>query len=336
MIESVFCEYCMNENEYKVNEVNKTSILKDEEISYMAKEAICNNCGNEVFVSDICDYNLKTLYEEYRKKHNIIRIIELNRIIIKYSINKEALSLLLGWKKETISRYLDGDMITNSHSDILKKIYKNSNYYSIVLQTNKERIEPTDYNESRKAVKVILNKDITEDKIDAVIKYLLIRCEDFTPLTLQKLLYYVQAFYYVFTNNYIFKEDCEASVKGPLYTSVYDRYKMFGYEEINKEILANDKLKLEDVERNVVESVIKFYSCYSGKILEQMTQNEAPWILTRTNIINENKINNEKLNKIIEKNLIAEYFKGIKEKYNMINLLDIQKYSTDLFDKISM
>ena len=336
MIESVFCEYCINENEYKVNEVNKTSILKDEEISYMAKEAICNKCGNEVFVSDICDYNLKTLYEEYRKKHNIIRAMELNRIIIKYSINKEALSLLLGWKKETISRYLDGDMITNSHSDILKKIYKNSNYYSIVLQTNKERIEPTDYNESRKAVKVILNKDITEDKIDAVIKYLLIRCEDFTPLTLQKLLYYVQAFYYVFTNNYIFKEDCEASVKGPLYTSVYDRYKMFGYEEINKEILANDKLKLEDVERNVVESVIKFYSCYSGKILEQMTQNEAPWILTRTNIINENKINNQKLNKIIEKNFIAEYFKGIKEKYNMINLLDIQKYSTDLFNKISM
>ena len=336
MRESIFCEYCMNENEYKIHEVNKTSILKDEEISYMAKEAICNNCGNEIFVSDICDYNLKTLYEEYRKKHNIIRVIEIQRIIIKYCIKEEALSLLLGWKRETISRYLDGDMITNSHCDILKKIYKNPNYYSIVLQTNKERIEPTYYNESRKAVKVILNKDITEDKIDAVIKYLLIRCEDFTPLTLQKLLYYVQAFYYVFTNNFIFKEDCEASMKGPLYTSVYDRYKRFGYEEINKDILDNDKLTLEDVERNVVESVIKFYSCYSGKVLEQMTRNEAPWILTRTNSINENNINNENINKIIERNLIAEYFKGIKEKYNMINLLDIQKYSTDLFDKISM
>ena len=109
-----------------------------------------------------------------------------------------------------MSRYLDGDMITNSHSDILKKIYENPNYYSIILQTNKERIKPIDYNKSRQAVKAILNKDITEEKIDAVIKYLLIRCEDFTPLALQKLLYYVQAFYYVFTDNYIFKEDCEA------------------------------------------------------------------------------------------------------------------------------
>ena len=122
-------------------------------------------------------------------------------------------------------------------------------------------------------------------------------------------------------------------MKGPIYKSVYERYKTFGYEEINKDILANEKLNLEDVERNVVESVIKFYSCYSGKILEQMAHNEAPWLITRTNIINENGNNSSE---IIEKNLIAEYFKGIKEKYNMINLLDIQKYSTDLFNKISM
>jgi len=336
MTQLAFCEYCMNENEYKVHKENKTSILKDEETNYMAKEAICNNCGNEIFVSDICDYNLKTLYEEYRKNHNIIKVIELKRIIIKYCINEEALSLLLGWKKDTMSRYLDGDMITDSHSDILKKIYENPNYYSIILQTNKERIEPIDYNKSRQAVKSVLSKNISEEKIDAVIKYLLIRCEDFTPLTLQKLLYYVQAFYYVFTDNFIFQEDCEASMKGPFYTNVYERYEKFGYEEINKEILANDKLKLEDVERNIVESVIKFYSCYSGKILEQMTRNEAPWMLTRTSIINENNKKNENPNRIIEKNLITEYFKGVKEKYNMINLLDIQKYSTDLFDKISM
>lgn len=332
MREIAFCEYCMNENEYKIHTVNKTSILNDEEICYMYKEAICNNCSNEIFVSNISDDNLKTLYDEYRISHNIIKVVILKRIIIKYSINEESLSLLLGWRKDTMSRYLEGDMITNAHSDILKKIYENTNYYSIILQTNKERIEPIDYNKSRQVVKAILNKDITEEKVDAVIKYLLIRCEDFTSLALQKLLYYVQAFYYVFTDNFIFEEDCEAFMKGPVYKSVYERYKTFGYEEINKDILANDKLNLEDAERNVVESVIKFYSCYSGKILEQMTQNEAPWLLSRTNHINEDG----NARKIIEKSLIAEYFKEIKEKYNMINLLDIQKYSTDLFDKISM
>lgn len=332
MKHSAFCEYCMNEIEYKINEVNKTSILMDEEINYIGKEASCTDCRNEIFVSDICDYNLKSLYEEYRNKHNIIKIMELERIMIKYSINKEALSLLLGWKRETISRFLDGDMIISSHSDILKKVYINPNYYSIVLQTNKERINPIDYNKSRQTVKSILNEEATEEIIDSVIKYILIRCEDITPLTIQKLLYYVQGFYYIFMEKFIFAEDCEASIKGPIYASVQDRYEKFGYEVINNDILADENLTLEDVERNVVESVIKFYGCYSGKILEQMTKNEAPWMLVRTKNIKEINMPN----KIIEKNLIKIYFKGLKEKYNMTNLLDVQKYSTDLFNKISM
>lgn len=331
-----FCEYCMSENEYKVYNTNKTSILGNEDINYIAKEAICNICENEIFVSEICDYNLNNLYNEYIKKHNIISIEEIKHILVKYSIDHESLSLLLGWKSETINKYLDGDIAAISHSDILKKIFGNPNYYSIVLQTNKERINPISYNKSRQAVKGILNNEITEEKIDAVIKYLLIRCEDFTSVTLQNLLYYVQGFYYVFTKKFIFNEDCEAYINGPVFKSVLERYEKFGYEEANKDILVNKNLKLEDVERNVVESVIKFYGCYSGKVLRQMTNNEAPWILTRSKVNNKNDFENDGNNKIIDKDLILEYFNGIKEKYNMTNLLDIQKYSIDLFNKISM
>jgi uncharacterized phage-associated protein len=326
----------MKENEYKVHKINKISILNDEELNYRGREAICDKCENVIYVSDVCDYNLKKLYEEYKKKHNIISVIEVNSIIIKYCINDYALSLLLGWKSETISRYLDGDMVEDSHNDILEKIYSNPNYYLILLQSNKERISPVDYNKSRQAVKEILSKDNTEEKIDAVIKYLLIRCEDFTQFTLHKLLYYIQSFYYVFTNKFLFEEDCEAFISGPIYRSVLERYGRFGYEDANKGILANNKLKLDNVERNVVESIIKFYGCYSEKILRQMTQNEAPWILTRTSIINKNDFEDNDYSEIIEKNLISEYFKGIKEKYNMVNLLDIQKYSVDLFNNISM
>lgn len=331
-----FCEYCMKEIEYEINEVNKMSVLKDEEINYTAKEALCNECNNEIFVSHICDYNLKSLYEEYRNIHNIMKIEDLKRIMIKYSINEEALSLLLGWKRETIKRFLDGDMITSSHSDILKKIYINPDYYSIVLQTNKGRINPVDYNKSRQAVKMVLNKDVTEEKIDAVIKHILIRCEDITPSAIQKLLYYVQGFYYMFTDNYIFKEDCEAEVYGPVYVSVQERYEKFGCEIINNDILSKGNLSLEDIERNVVESILKFYGCYSGKILEQMTKNEAPWMLIRTKNLNENNNKSIMQNKIIDKKSIGIYFKGLKEKYNITNLLDVQKYSTDLFNKISM
>lgn len=336
MRQLVFCEYCMKENEYKVHKINKTSILNGEEINYMTKEVVCNSCGNDIFVSDICDYNLKALYKEYRKKHNIIPIQEIHRIIIKYCINEKSLALLLGWDKETISRYLDGDMPTSSHSDILKKVQENPEYYLILLQSNKERINILDYSKSRQAVKNILSINIPEDRMNAVIKYILIRCEDITSKALQNLLYYVQASYYMFSGDFIFEEDCEAFIDGPVYRSVYEKYETIGYDQVNKEILSNNKLKLEDIERNVVESVIKFYGCYSGKILKQMTRNESPWIFTRTKGINEKNPEDDNFSKIIERDLIQEYFTEIKEKYNIVNLIDIERYSMDLFNKISM
>lgn len=334
MKQLAFCEYCMNESEYKVHKTKKISILNAEEINYKAKEVICNVCGNEIFVSDICDYNLMSLYNEYRKKYDIIDVDKIQQIKIKYSITEEALSLLLGWDNKTIERYLDGDMPKISNSDVLKKLYENPEYYSIILTANKERINPVDYSKSRRALDKIINENFPEEKIDAVIKYFLIRYEDFTPSAIQKLLYYTQAFYYVFTNDFIFREDCEAWEKGIVYPSVNERYERFGYETVNKNILVNTKLILENNERNIVESVIKFYGCYSGKILKEMTCNEAPWILTKTRIAEKNNIQENSFSKKIDKSLILKYFDEIKEKYDMKDLVDIKKYSLDLFNAI--
>lgn len=335
-MQKTFCEYCMKENEYKIHKVNKISILNGEEFRYRAREAFCNNCGNIIFDSSVCDYNLNKLHEEYKRKYKIISTRTIHQTLTKYSINEYELSELLGWKNDTISRYLDGDMISNINSDALEKIYSNPSYYSVVLQNNKEKINPVHYNKSRQAVKKLTENNVSEEKIDAVIKYLLIRCDDFAPSTLHKLLYYIQSFYYVFTDNFIFEEDCEAFADGPIYRSVLERYEVFGYKDANLDILANNKLRLDNLERNVIESVIKFFGCYSEKMLRQMSQNEAPWILTRTNVINKNDFEDNDYRAIIDKNLISEYFKGIKEKYEMSNLLDIQKYSLDLFNNISM
>lgn len=331
-----FCEYCIKENEFKVHKVNKTAMLKDQLITYTPKEAICKTCGKEIYIAEVWDYNIQSLYEKYREKHNIIKVNELQSILKKYNISSNALSKLLGWSSETLNRYLEGDMPLDSNSEILKKINENANDYLMILKTNEYKVSLSDYNISRQAVKEILNMDITEEKIDSVIQYILIRYKDVTPSILYKLLYYIQGFYYIFTNKFMFDEDCEAFVDGPVYRSLFERYKKFGYEDINKEILANDKLQLEDFERNVVEGVIKYYSCYSGKILRLMTCNEAPWILTRKDIISEDDFEEYDLNIKIEKKLISGYFNGIKEKYGLVNLLDIEKYSKDLFDKISM
>lgn len=65
-----------------------------------------------------------------------------------------------------------------------------------------------------------------------VIEYLLDQYEDITPLALQKSLYYVQGFYYAFYNKFLFDEDCQAWVHGPVYPDVYYRYRDYKFDTI--------------------------------------------------------------------------------------------------------
>ncbi|MGN0144600.1 MAG: type II toxin-antitoxin system antitoxin SocA domain-containing protein [Clostridium sp.] len=338
MKQRAFCEYCMKEQNYVVKRMSKTAVLNDEEISYEGKESYCNECKNEIFVNNVCRENLNSLYGEYKRKHNLIENKKIQLILKKYDISEEGLSIVLGLSKDAITRYLKGDMVSAYDSDVLNKAYESIQYYSIMLQTNKARINPNEYLRSSRAVKFQTTCKRVEKNMDAVIRYILTRYDDITPLILQKLLYYVQAFYYVFTDHFLFEEDCIAEARGPVFESVMTRYEIFGFDMINNEILNNKNLNIQDIEKNIVEGVLKFYGCYSGKILEKMVQNEAPWILTRKQMIEKNREQSgecdENIN-IIKKELISIYFTGVKEKYSMMSLLDMEKYSRDIFKNIS-
>ncbi|MGL4873292.1 MAG: hypothetical protein ACRC30_01405 [Clostridium sp.] len=84
-------------------------------------------------------------------------------------------------------------------------------------------------------------------------------------------------------------------------SSLEKLYKEYRYDPIkihNKEKI----LELDFSEKVIVDSVIKSFGCYSGKVLE--------------------------------KELIGAYFKEIKKKNQMINPVDIRDYSKKMFDKI--
>lgn len=56
---------------------------------------------------------------------------------------------------------------------------------------------------------------------------------------------------------------------------------------------------------------------------------ELPWLLTRDGLSPEMKSE-----RVIDKELIEDYFVNIKNKYNMINPEDIQDYAQDMFIKV--
>ncbi|MFU0563357.1 type II toxin-antitoxin system antitoxin SocA domain-containing protein [Gardnerella vaginalis] len=367
--DKTFCEECRNDVEYSTKSVPMTASIKGKQYSYTGTEAHCKECSSAVYVPEIIDANLRALYDEYRKENNIIPLDKINEIPAKYSIGKRPLSLLLGWGEQTFSRFADGDIPSKQYSDILLRIYNDPEYYLQLLISNKNNLKSAisyekSYKTTQKLIRELQNNSEnnnsannnfdskSSDKINNVIQYLIIKCEDITPLALQKSLYYIQGFHFAFYKSFIFTDDCQAWVHGPVYKDIYLRYKNYTFDPIDSptteisgikslEKLPNNKYTqksditrltaeltttLSSTEKAVCDRVIDNLCCYSGKELERFTHHEEPWILTRGNLKTD-----DSSNKIISKKIIGEYFTKIKEKYNMINPDDIRQYAKDMF-----
>ena len=330
MTEKTFCEECRNDVEYTTTSVPMTGRIKGKEYHYTGTEARCADCGSLVFVPEISDDNLRSLYNVFREENGIVSLDVICAIPEKYDIGKRPLSLLLGWGELTFSRYCDGDIPTRQYSDILQRIYNEPQFYSELLEANKANLKSQrTYEKTRRAVDALLSVDApSNSKINTVIQYLLYQCEDITPLALQKALYYIQGFHFAFYRTFLFPEDCQAWTHGPVYRDIYFRYRDYRFDPIEK-TTTFDTSVFSASEKAICDSVINNLCCYSGKILERFTHNEAPWLTTRGDLPD-----SAPSDRIIEKSVIGAYFDAVKAKYNMVNPRDIKDYAQDMFHQI--
>ena len=128
-----------------------------------------------------------------------------------------------------------------------------------------------------------------------------------TPLKLQKLCYYAQAWSMVWDDKELFKEDFQAWAHGPANPRLYDLYK--GYRlrpiEIPEEI---DLSKFSEAQIETMNIIWNEYGIYDGKYLERLTHQEQPWIEARGNCKD-----GQKCDTIISKESIREYFSRLYE-----------------------
>jgi putative zinc finger/helix-turn-helix YgiT family protein len=325
-----FCPECRKEVEYQIEELVEKKEVRGLEFEYTAERAYCTKCGNEIFISELHDQNLQRIDDAYREKAGIIKVSEIKEIVDQYNTGKRPLSLLLGWGETTLTRYLDGDIPSKSYSETLKKVKKDYNYMLQLAEENRDKVTDKAFADLMEAAKDLQhNKIRTEKKIDSVIKYLLKELGEVTPLALQKLLYYGQGFYKTFYDEFLFADDCEAWVHGPVYKEIYFKYCDFGYNPIKDQKIKFEDIELTEAEEELLDSIIDNFGCYSAKTLEKMTHSERPWRFTRKNLKPE-----EKSTEIIRKDLIADYFKDVNDKYEMLNVEDINDYSEELFLKV--
>ena len=103
-----------------------------------------------------------------------------------------------------------------------------------------------------------------------------------SPLKLQKLVYYAQAWSLVFRNKPLFFQDIEAWVSRPIICDVWDEYKPYHYRDIPPPEELEIKFAKDEVE--VLEEVWDAYGELSARHLKELTHSETPWLNARKDL----------------------------------------------------
>jgi len=328
----VICPTCDKYVDYSVKEVEINEEIKGTKVVVKGHEAYCTECNSELYVGEVEDNNIDLIDKKYREIVGLIQIEEINEILQKYCIGKKPLSSLLGWGENTIIRYLDGNTPTKQYSDVLMNLKNNAEIMKDILckAIEKETISNVAYSKSMKAVEEFISTPHSNyNDIEKSICFFLNKSDEITHLMLQKLLYNTQGWSIALNGTFMFTEDCQAWVHGPVYKDVYNKYSKYGSSPIPKVEYLN--CELSDAEIYILEGVWKAYGGFNGKQLEKMSHSEMPWIKTRDGLNSD-----QASERIISKESIKEYFNKVTEKYSILNAEFIDEYSFVLAQKVGV
>lgn len=318
-----FCVACGEHRQYTVNTTRETVTIKGTTFSYLEQSAHCITCGEEVYIPELNDANVQAREDAYRKASRLITITEIREILDKYNIGAGPLAKLLGLGDVTINRYLCGQLPSREISEKLLKVRSSHKEMEKCLENGRGLITDTAYHKCRAELDK-LNSLYGSKKIELVARYILCNCLDITPLALQKLLYYSQAFFRALYGEEIFTDDCQAWAYGPVFPEVYYLYRQYGYDpiEMPTSSFSVDLNELTTREVGLLDAVLEAFGRYSGSALSIFTHNEHPWIEARGSLQPEDRSVT-----IINRDTINAYFSGVVAQYQINSPRDIKHYS---------
>ena len=262
----VYCPYCKEEVEYKI-EKRELKEFRGIEVNTFENVAICNECNQDLYVNKIEDENNERIYKIYREKANIIKAEDIVKLREKYDISQRELTAILGFGKMTINRYERGGLPTKSQSDYIKLLienedkfiekvneaYENNNitektYKKIVSEGQEENISKKRVQENiRRYLKEVLNrkpdiyngyKSLDLEKVENIISYIASKVKNLTITSLNKYLWYIDMLSFNKRAVAITGLTYQNQKFGP--TIVYKKY-----DELS---LLDDKYQREDIE----------------------------------------------------------------------------------------
>ena len=201
------------------------------------------------------------------------------------------------------------------------------------VESNSKEVSVVAVNKVKRAIEKCETEKKYNNSAEKIALYIISSGREITNLLLQKILYYVKAISKIFEGESFILEPCEAWKFGPVFPSVYEKYREFGKQEI-KLNLSKDYISelLSEEEKTVTDFVMNTFGIYNAWFLKDLTHLEEPWIVARKGLAEDDASRNQ-----MDEEIISNYFAKMNQMYDLNNTRSIiyigEKYYQ--FDKNS-
>ncbi len=124
-----------------------------------------------------------------------------------------------------------------------------------------------------------------------VAQFILEKKGDMSPMKLQKLVYYCQAWSLVFDDRPMYHEPVQAWVHGPVIPELYQKHR--GTFEISAKDVNGNIHTLDGEARKTVDGILEVYGDQTPFTLRLLTHQEPPWLEARKGLDPEDRSSRE-------------------------------------------
>ena len=160
-----YCEECDEEVEYIVSEKRIKTQVKGDVFEVAIKIAHCKKCGKQVYPFSIAKENDLKIYDEYRKRHNLLTSSEIIAIRKKRGLTQVQLAKLIECGEKNIARYENGTIQDKVFDKFLRLIDDDYYYYHYCVFDNDRLAMSIDRMKLVRFVNSLQNRDVDNYKI---------------------------------------------------------------------------------------------------------------------------------------------------------------------------
>lgn len=141
-----------------------TLIFRKETFEYIHKSYLCEDSGESFTTTELDEFNLNQVYNQYRDKHNIPFPDEIIKLRNTYGLSSVMMSRVLGFGANSYRNYEKGEVPSLANSNLIKTVSSDVQNFKLLVDLN------NDLNEEEKSkilikIKLVI-ESLTENRND--------------------------------------------------------------------------------------------------------------------------------------------------------------------------